>query len=213
MIDLLFGPVAVWFGVPAVIGTAFFTGRMALMLLGGHADADMDVGADVDLGADVDVGADAHGGGHVDSAAHTGESDSTAAFKVLSIQAMAAFLMGFGWGGLGALRGSGWSIGVSVGVAIAAGVAMMWFLGMLLRFVYGFQSSGNVPIYQALEAEGSVYAQIPPAGEGRGEVRVLIGDRERYYRAISDGGAIPTGSKVRVVSVNDDDNSVTVTEA
>ena len=38
-------------------------------------------------------------------------------------------------------------------------------------------------------------------------------DRERYYRAITAGSAIPTGAKVRVVSVNDDDNSVTVTEA
>lgn len=201
MSDLFFGPVAVWFTIPALVGTVFFTFRMVMMLVGGDVDADVDVPADVDFDvADVDAAADA-----ADS------SDSTTAFKVLSIQAIAAFLMGFGWGGLGAYRGSGWSPTVSVLVAVVAGSAMMWLLGVLLRFVYGLQSTGNLPMYQALEAEGSVYAQIPAAGGGKGEVRVLIGDRERYYMATSDGEALPTGRRVRVVSVNEDDNSVTVT--
>lgn len=200
MSDLFFGPIAVWFTIPALVGTVFFTLRTAMMLIGGDVDADVDVGVDVDF--DADVAADAAEG-----------SDSTAAFKVLSIQAIAAFLMGFGWGGLGAFSGSGWSPTVSVLVALAAGLAMMWVLGVLLRFVYGMQSTGNVPMYQALEAEGRVYAQIPAAGAGKGEVRVVIGDRERYYKATSDGAALPTGARVRVVSVNEDDNSVTVTGA
>jgi len=199
MTELFFGPVAIWFGIPAVVGTAFFLFRMALMLVGGDADADVDVGGvDLDAG-DVDV--------------DSGDSgESTAAFKVLSVQAIASFLMGFGWGGLGAYRGSGWSPTTSVIVAIAAGSLMMWVLGMLLKWVYGLQSSGNVPMYQALEAEGTVYTQIPAAGEGSGQVRVVIGDRERYYKALSAGEAVSTGSQVRVVSVNEDDNSVTVTE-
>lgn len=200
MSDLFFGPIAVWFTIPALVGTVFFTLRTAMMLIGGDIDADVDVGVDVEF--DADVAADAAEG-----------SDSTAAFKVLSIQAIAAFLMGFGWGGLGAFSGSGWSPTVSVLVALAAGLAMMWVLGVLLRFVYGMQSTGNVPMYQALEAEGRVYAQIPAAGAGKGEVRVVIGDRERYYKATSDGAALPTGARVRVVSVNEDDNSVTVTGA
>jgi membrane protein implicated in regulation of membrane protease activity len=183
-----------------LVGTVFFTLRTAMMLIGGDVDADVDVGVDVEFdAADADMAAEG--------------SDSTAAFKVLSIQAIAAFLMGFGWGGLGAFSGSGWSPTVSVLVALVAGLAMMWVLGALLRFVYGMQSTGNVPMYQALEAEGRVYAQIPPAGAGKGEVRVVIGDRERYYKATSDGAALPTGARVRVVSVNEDDNSVTVTGA
>ena len=202
MMELFFGPVAIWFGIPALVGTAFFTLRTTLMLVGGAMDADA---------SGIDGGFDAAGG---DTGAGAGDvDDSTGAFKILSLQAISAFLMGFGWGGLGALRGSGWSPFVAVLVGIASGVAMMWILGWLLRFMHRLQSSGNVPTYQALEAEGSVYAQIPAAGEGKGEVRVVIGDRERYYRAITAGSAIPTGAKVRVVSVNDDDNSVTVTEA
>lgn len=200
MSDLLFGPVTIWFGLPAVVGTAFFTLRLVMMLVGGDADADGGFDADIDA-ADVD--------GAIDGA----DADSSGAFKVLSLQAISAFLMGFGWGGLGALRGSGWSLGTSVVVAGLSGAAMMWLLGTLLRFVHGLQSSGNLPIYQALQATGSVYAQIPAAGEGKGEVRLVVGDRERYYKAISSGEPLATGTTVRVVSINEDDNSVTVTEA
>jgi hypothetical protein len=202
MMDLFFGPVAIWFGIPALVGTAFFALRTTLMLVGGAMDADAG-GVDTDF--DAGGGDSGTGAGDVD--------DSTAAFKVLSLQAISAFLMGFGWGGLGAYRGSGWPPMAAVLVGLVAGGAMMWLLGSMLRLLFRLQSSGNLPIYQALEAEGSVYAQIPAAGEGRGEVRVVIGDRERYYRAITAGSAIPTGAKVRVVSVNEDDNSVTVAEA
>jgi hypothetical protein len=198
MRDLLFGPVAIWFSIPAIVGTAFFALRTLLMLVGGDADSGL---GDADLDA-----------GDFDSLAEAGESGESAyAFKVLSVQAVSAFMMGFGWGGLAALRGSGLSPWVSVGVGGAIGGVFMLFLARALRFVYGLQSTGNLPIYRALEAEGQVYAQIPAAGAGRGEVRVLIGDRERYYRAVSDGPALPTGSKVRVVSIDEDDNSVTVT--
>lgn len=191
--DLFFGPATIWFGIPALVGTAFFALRTALMLVGGDADADA-------IGADGDFG-----GGGLD--------DSSGAFEILSLQTISAFLMGFGWGGLGALRGSGWPPAVAVAVGLAAGSAMVWLLARLLRLVFRLQSSGNVPMYQALEAEGSVYAQIPAARAGRGRVRVVIGDRERYYRAVTDGESIPTGARVRVVSINDDDNTVTVSEA
>ena len=193
MTDILFGPGAIWFGVPAVVGTAFFTLRLVMMLVGGDADGALDGDVDLDSG-----GAD--------------PGDADVAFKVLSVQAISAFLAGFGWGGLGAFRGSGWSGMVSVGVGFVCGLAMLWLLGTLMRFVYGLQSSGNVPIYQALEAEGSVYTTVPAVGEGWGEVRVVIGERERYYKAITAGDAIATGSKVRVVSIDENEESVTVTE-
>ena len=138
--------------------------------------------------------------------------DSDAAFRVLSVQSVAAFLMGFGWGGLGGLRGAGWSPTMSVGAGIAAGVGMMWMLGKLLQAVYRLQSSGNVPIHHALEMEGTVYASIPGAGEGKGQVRIVIDDRERFYKAITDGEPIKSRERIRVVGVNDD-NSVTVMRA
>jgi len=211
MQELILGPVAIWFGVPALAGTAFFTLRTALMLVGGvDADTGFDVDVDVDFDVDMDVDV-----GDVDAAGETGgdPGDSTQAFQVLSIQAIAAFVMGFGWGGLGGLNGLGWPLPGSIAFAVLCGSGMVWLLGKLLRFVYGLQSSGTVPMYQALETEGTVYAQIPAGAAGMGRVRVVIGDRARYYKAITDGDALPRDAKIRVVEINDQENSVKVVEA
>lgn len=201
--DLLFGHGAVWFGVPAVVGTFFFLLRLGLMMLGGDGDVDADVDVDIDVDVDVDVDADAH----VHDAV-----DSTDAFQVLSFQTIATFLMGFGWAGLGGFQGAGWSAGWSVLFGLAAGSGMVWLLAKLLKLVYGFQSSGTVSIRDALGTEGQVYLQIPGHREGRGQVRLVIGERQRYFNAVTDEDAIGTKSRVRITAVNDD-NTLTVSKA
>lgn len=200
MQELLLGPETIWFGVPALVGTLFFALRMVTMLLGGESDGGVSVDADV---------------GDLDSVAETGAdpADSTHAFKVLSLQAIASLLMGFGWGGLGALRGAGWPVWVSVAVGLGCGLGMVWLLAKLLRFVYGLQSSGTLETFHALEAEGTVYTRIPAARGGKGEVRVVIGERERFYSAVTEGEALPRDTRIRVVEINEDDNTVTVAEA
>jgi hypothetical protein len=199
MTELFFGPIAVWFTVPAFVGTLFFSLRTALMFVGGAeggVDADFDVDIDVDVDVDLDADVD----------------HSTEAFKVLSIQSIAAFMMGFGWGGLGGLRGAGWSVLMSTAAGVAAGVGMVWLLGKLLQAVYRLQSSGNVSIARTIDLEGSVYTAIPGHNEGRGRVRLIVDDRERFYRAVTEGEPLPSKERVRVVGVNDD-NSVTVARA
>ncbi len=196
--DFLFGHGAAWFGIPAVVGTFFFLLRLALMLAGGDSDVDADVDVDVDVDIDADV--DAHDA-----------IDGAGDFEVLSFQTIATFLMGFGWSGLGGLRGAGWSAGFSVLFGIAAGSGMVWLLAKLLKLVYGFQSSGTVSIRDSLGQEGQVYLQIPGQREGRGQVRIVIGDRQRYFNAVTDDAGIATKSRIRVTAVNDD-NTITVSK-
>jgi hypothetical protein len=59
-------------------------------------------------------------------------------------------------------------------------------------------------ISAALEEEGTVYVTVPARRQGRGSVRVVVGDRQQYYNAVTDGDAIPTGARVRVLEVNED---------
>ncbi len=193
MNELLFGSGALWFGIPAVVGTVFFLGRLALMALGGDADGLDGGGALGDADAVFD--------------------DSGDAFQVLSVQTIAAFMMGFGWGGLGAFRGSGLPLMVAVPVGMVFGVIMVWLLARVLRFVMGLQSSGTMPLYQALEATGTVYSQVPAAGAGTGEVRVVIGDRERFFFATTEGDALPRNTEIRIVRVDEDANRVEVERA
>jgi hypothetical protein len=200
MQELFFGPVVTWFTVPALLGTAFFSLRTLSMLMG-LGDSGVDAGVDVDVDMDAS-------GPDVD----TDGDDSAEAFKVLSLQTASAFLMGFGWGGLGAYRGGGWPLLISLPFAFICGLGMVWLLAKLLGAIYRLQSSGNVPMYHALHVEGTVYTGVPAAGSGMGRVRVVIDDREIFYRAVSENEALPRDEKIRVVEINED-NSVTVTKA
>ena len=207
MLDVLFGQHAGWFTAPALVGTIFFLLRL-LMPGGGDHDA---IGADAgggDIGDLADAHAGDHGGGHGGGAHH----DAPSALKLVSVQAVCAFLMGFGWTALGAYRGTGLGPGVSALVGLAGGAAMMWLLGALLRSAMRLEGSGNISIQAAKGREGEVYVTVPAAGSGRGQVRVVIGDRQRIFNAVSAAGELRPSTRVKVVRVNDD-HTLTVAPA
>lgn len=190
MLDMLFSDHAAWFGVPAVIGTVFFLLRLGLMLtVGDFAHHDIDAG-----------GADLHHG------------DPGEAFKVLSVQSIAAFAMGFGWGGLGGLRGADWSWTASTLFAFGCGTGMVWLLGLLLRAMISLQSSGNVSAEDAIGLDADVYVTVPGHRGGRGQVQVVVRERQRTYNAVTEGEPLVTHQRVRITRVNED-NTVTVVPA
>lgn len=205
MLGGLFHTDALLFTIPALLGTMVFLIRMGLMAIGGIGEGvdgagDMDVAVDFDVDADVDLGADVEGG------------DSTHAFTLLSVQSVGAFLMGFGWGGLGGLLGFEWALPMSLLLGIGFGAGMVWLLTLLMKAMYDLSSSGNVHIQDTVGVQGVVYANVPAQGDGRGQVRVVVNERARIYNAVSDGEAILTNSSVRIVRVNDD-HTLTVTSA
>lgn len=191
MINEMFNSTSLFFSLPAIAGTLLFLIKMGLMALGG-VGGDLDLDVDVDTDLDIDLGSDVDGG------------DSTAAFQVLSLQTIAAFLMGFGWAGLGAWIGFDLALGPSVLIGAAGGVGLVWFMTLLLKAIYDLHASGNVDITDAAGHEGVVYASVPGAGAGRGKVRVIIDDRDRIYDAVSAAGALATNTRVRVEKVNED---------
>ncbi len=197
MWDTLFSGNTLFFSVPAVAGTLFFIVNMSLSFLGIDAD-----GFDADAGGHA-IGGDVHGYSAGDP------HHSTHAFKVLSIQSIGSFIMGFGWGGVGGLLGADWSFGTSLIAAIIGGLLMMWLLTWLLKIVHDLQSTGTLPIHASMGAQGEVYANIPQHGHGSGQVRLVVNERQRIYNAVSDGEALPTNTPVRVVRVNEN-NTVTV---
>ncbi len=184
MIELLFENGAAWFTVPALTATAIFTLQLVLMLIG--AD-------DGGLDLDADISADGH--------------HSTFAFHILSFQTIAAFVMGFGWGGFASYAGMGWDYLISVILGAACGAGLVWMLYLMLRALHSLQSSGNVSIRDTVGREGQVYVSIPDGGSG--QVRMVISNRDRTYTARSAAGAIDRGQRVRVIAVNAD-NTVTV---
>lgn len=192
MMDLLFGGSAGWFTAPALVGTIFFLIRLVAMSAGHGFEAG-------DVSHAVDVPGDVH-------------ADSDHAFKVLSIQSVAAFAMGFGWAGLASLKGAGWDISVCIAVATAGGLSLVWLLTILLKAVHDLQVSGNIQPQQAIGLVGEVYLTIPAARTGRGQVKLAIKNRLRVYDAVTDGSVLPTSSQIRVLAV-EDDRTLTVASA
>lgn len=216
MIDTFLNSQTGWFTVPAVLGTFFFALRLALMLIGGGAhdagggggDFSADIGTDVDMHFDIhgDIAAGADiGGADVDTHLDVNHADPGHSFQILSIQSIFAFLMGFGWGGLCGMLGTNWGVSMSIFFALVCGAGMVWLLAWLLKMVYDLESSGNIRLSSLLGEEGDVYVTIPPKGEGRGQVRVTVAQKQRIYNAVNDTDQpIKFKAQIKVTKVNHD---------
>jgi hypothetical protein len=209
-VSTLFDNVAAVFGVPALVGTGVFIIRLAMLLLGGD-QAMGDGGSDAGLG-EAPVGGDAPHGGDVAHAPEPVDNAGThddSAFRIISLQSIATFLMGAGWGGIGAFRGSGLSMPVSLIVATVCGVGMVYLFAWLMKGVYDLQTSGNIAPSRLVDHEGQVDVTVPGQRSGLGTVRLVINNRQRMLTAVSEHEPIERGARVRVVRINPD-NTVSV---
>jgi hypothetical protein len=198
MYDLFFSDYALFFTIPAVVGTLLFLLRIGMMTAGlDDSDGGVDVGG-------LDAGMDAGG---LDGAT-SADATSDFAFEFISLQAIAAFCMGAGWGGLGAYRGSNLGVTTSVVIAIGSGLLMMWLLYRIMKAVYGLRGSGNISVRDAVGRMAQVYVTIPAAGQGSGQVQVVIRNALRTMTAVSEGPEIPRQASVRVVRANADNTLV-----
>ncbi len=73
----------------------------------------------------------------------------------------------------------------------------------ILKRLKNWESSGNVKLTNAIGKVGKVYLGIPAKGEGEGQVEVMIQERLKIVKAISQGDKIDTGSKVIVFDLVD----------
>lgn len=188
MYQMFFGDFALWFTAPAFLGTGFLLLRFLLLSFGG--------GMDIEGGDDVGIDHHAHGADGL---------------KLVSVQTVIAFFMGFGWAGLIGYRGLQWGVPASIGMGVIGGVFMMWLMAFLLRAALELQSSGNVHAQSTVGLEGTVYIAVPGSGRGTGQVTLVVGDKQRTFQAKSDE-ELPRNTRVRVLAVNGD-NSLTVARA
>ncbi|MFI4916813.1 MAG: hypothetical protein ACIAS6_09955 [Phycisphaerales bacterium JB060] len=187
MLDWFFADGAIWFAIPALFGTGLFV----IQLLAGELGGDFDV--------DVDVDTDMSGAGD---------------FRALSIQTVAAFCLGSGWMGLGAFRVLDLGMTGSVAIAVVSGVGVAWLMGWMTRQVFKLQRSGNIGISSAAGLTGDVAVTVPPANKGRGAVSVVINGNRREYDAVQAGDEpIPPRTSVRIVSADNQTNTLLVERA
>ncbi len=121
--------------------------------------------------------------------------------SVFSIRTVTAFFVGFGWTGVALLNG-----GSSVPVATLGGVFVggLFMVGVLvlMRFVYGLQTSGTVDYANAVGRAATVYVPIAPNLSGTGQVEFVIQSRHRVLDARTRGERrLERGERVRILEI------------
>ena len=173
MQELLFDDGATWFFGIAVIASLLFILTILMLFTGG------------DGGLDADV-----------------SDSSDGAFKVLSLQGIVGFSMGWGWGGLAAFRSLDFSWSNSALFGIAIGGVFLWMLWLGFKAMHDLTGDGNIDPNDAIGAEGTVTIAIPTGGRGR--ISVVVRDRQREFKAVASGTALASRTSIRVVASRSD---------
>ena len=141
------------------------------------------------------AGIDHHGVDHGGDTAADGDS----AFQALSIQGVSSFFAMFGIVGYSMHHGAAAGGLAAILGGLAAGGVSMWLMHRIFRAMMGLQSSGPVSLFAAVGSEGSVYLTV---GKEGGRVQINFANRLREFEAVSaDGSVLPTGTPIRVPSV------------
>lgn len=166
----------------AILFSVLFFIQLLVSAFGGDADDPSAIGsADEYIGDDVGIG-----------------------HQFFTVKNLIAFFTMFGWVGI-AMHSAGVNKGVSVIVAILAGLAMVFIMVFLLRNVNKLRHSGTMQIQNALNKVCETYLYIPPKRNGLGKVHIRIQGSLHELEAMTDDETqIPTGKIVKVTGIVND---------
>ena len=131
------------------------------------------------------------------------DADLSADFSVFSFKSVMAFVAFFGWMGIVGY-GREWPMLMIILAGIGSGLVAMFIVAYMLFQFQKIESSGTMRIGDALLKEGEVYLLVPGNSMGKGKVTLEISGTVREMRAMTEGAAIPTGSKVKVIDILED---------
>ncbi len=121
-------------------------------------------------------------------------------FKLVTIRSVVVFFTIFSWTGIVATT-SGVGKLATVIIALISGFVMMVIVSYIYYFLTKFVEDGTMNMINAVNKEGIVYLIVPGKREGNGKVEVVVQGALRLLDAVTDGDAIPTGSKVAVINI------------
>jgi len=179
----LFSLVFLWQFIATVIGL----GGGELEVNAGHADVDFAGHFHADAHVEVDS---------IEGHSAADAAETIAAFRLLSIRAILAFCTLFTWAGALYLDG-GKSVERSLLYAALWGLGAWLVITLLVNWMRKLTETGTLDLRTCVGATGTVYLNIPAAGQG--EVRVLVSGVVKLVKARGAGGAeLKAGTPVRV---------------
>lgn len=174
----------------AIPSTAVLILQTILSLLGIGDGPDADTGFDADFDTDFDA---------VDGSDGFGDSGLT----LFTVRGIMAFLCIGSWSGM-AFAGTNMNKTLAIFLAILCGLAALFGMAYMIKFMLSLQSAGNINLANAIGKVGQVYIPIPGNAKGSGKITIIIQERFSEVNAITnEPETLKTGETVRVVSTDE----------
>lgn len=166
----------------AIVSSFVFLVQAILTLLGMDGDSDFDL----------------------DASASSDTMDLGGGLSLFSVRSFVNFFVGFGWAGIGFynLIPQPWLLYV---IAAVIGCFFVWLYFFIRRQTMRLQSDGSINVKKCIGSHCDVYLRIPAENSGTGKVQISINGSIHEYSAVTKGALLPSGSRVRVVDVMDND--------
>jgi len=167
------------FWIVAIAASGILLIVLILTFFGGDFDGDAG-GVDADIDADAGIG-----------------------FQFISFKSLVAFFAIFGWTGVACLD-SGFSVGTTLAVSIAAGLLMMFAVSALFYALIKMSDSGTLNLTNAVGKLGEVYLTVPASRGGFGKIQINVQGGLRELQAMTDEtNDLSNGAIVEVLNVID----------
>lgn len=177
-----------------------FVIQTVMTFLGAAGDGDFDINSDIDTDVPGDL-SDPSADVPADGASAHDATHAGGGMNLLTFRNLVNFLLGFGWTAI-LLEDGIPSVSLRLLIATVVGVALVALVMLLFKWLTGMQESGTINVYKsAVDCQGTVYLTIPGERAGEGKVQITINNAVREYAALTDGPALKTGTRIRVVDV------------
>jgi len=164
--------------VIALIGSVIFIIILIMTFLGGDMDSDMEMDG-TEFEAD----------------------DGGVGFQFFTLKNLVAFFTIFGWTGV-VCTDYNLSNGLTLILAIVAGLLMMVVTSSLFYFMHRLAESGTLQMKNALGVIGDVYLPIGANRSKTGKVQIKVQGSLRELEALTDENEdLPTGAVVKVIEI------------
>ena len=161
----------------ALISSVLFLVVLVGTVIGGGAEADMDA-VDVDVDTDTGIG-----------------------FQFLTFKNIVGFFTVFAWAGLACIN-EGASNTVTITVSSVCGLAMLFLLAWLFRFMSKQAESGTLKMTNTVGQIGEVYTTIGANRSSMGKIQIKVQGSLRELEAITDEEEdLTQGNMVRVIEL------------
>jgi len=177
----------IYWGI-AIIASVIFAVQTIISLIGGTVfdNADMDVNADVDMDTSMDSDS-SHGGG---------------VSHFFSVRNLINFLLGVGWGGVCFYHAIS-AKALLMFVAIVCGIIFILIFFFLVKILLKLSKDNTFQLSETLDKTADVYLFIPENESGKGKIQISVRGSVHELDAFTKGEKIPTGAKVRVIKIID----------